>query len=183
MIERYLCDELRSRGFDAFPVGRSREALTRFDPMNADYYVEIAGSGDATTPIGALAWEPRMLPWTSASSFLASPLRSGCMTAARSISCEPSICISGARLSSRPALASADGPAGCFSLPQSRCFSGGRSAARPTAWRATLPLRSARQCSAEAPAMKPLIVLTTVAQTTTPGKLPKSSSAVAWLPA
>jgi hypothetical protein len=55
MIERYLCDELRSRGFDAFPVGRSYEALTRFDPLNADYYVEIAGSDGATTPVGGVA--------------------------------------------------------------------------------------------------------------------------------
>lgn len=51
-IERRLSDELRSRGLDAFEVRAQYSQLQRFEPANADYYVEITGGSGSATPIG-----------------------------------------------------------------------------------------------------------------------------------
>lgn len=50
-IERRLCEELRDRGFDAFQVETPIDRLVPFDPANADYYVEIVGTGGASVPV------------------------------------------------------------------------------------------------------------------------------------
>lgn len=50
-VERQLCDELRERGFDAFEIRTPIDRLTPFDAVNADYYLEIQGSGGGASPV------------------------------------------------------------------------------------------------------------------------------------
>lgn len=45
-VRKYLADELRVKGFDAFDAGRTYDALDRNGSDNADYYIEIV-SADA----------------------------------------------------------------------------------------------------------------------------------------
>jgi hypothetical protein len=47
-VRRYLREELRGAGFDAYDAGRTYDDLDRRDPQNADYYIEIVGAdGDS----------------------------------------------------------------------------------------------------------------------------------------
>ncbi len=54
-IQRYVRDELRSHGYDAFDVRVPFEGITRNDPANADYYVEVAGATGGSTTNGQIA--------------------------------------------------------------------------------------------------------------------------------
>lgn len=43
-VRRYLREELRGAGYDAYDAGRTYDDLDRRDSQNADYYIEIVGA-------------------------------------------------------------------------------------------------------------------------------------------
>lgn len=54
MVVRYLTNELRRRGLDAYDTGLTYEAVSRGDGEEADYYVEILGAGGDTGSYGGV---------------------------------------------------------------------------------------------------------------------------------
>jgi hypothetical protein len=54
-VQRDLQEELRAYGFDAFDARLTYDDLSRRDPANADFYVEVVSSDAANRPVGGVA--------------------------------------------------------------------------------------------------------------------------------